>query len=61
MELAQTLIWVRYDTEKLFTALRETIGAKIREEEIQQTYRYAGTARIMDRDSGYYIENDFTL
>ncbi len=61
MELAQTLILVRFDMEKFFPSFREKIIAKIRGEKIQQTYRYEGTAQIKDRDSVCYVENDFTL
>ncbi len=61
MELAQTLIWARFDMEKLCTSFREKIVAKIREEKRRQTYRYEGTAQMKDRDFVYYAENDFTL
>jgi len=61
MELAQSLTWIRFDREKLYASVREKIREKTLTETKRQIYRYEGTARIKDRDSGDNFENGFTL
>jgi len=61
MELAQSLTWIRFDREKLYASVRDKIREKTLRKTKRQIYRYEGTARIKDRDSGDNFENGFTL
>jgi hypothetical protein len=61
MERVQSLIWIRFDRERLYASIRDKLRGKTLRQRKRQIYHYEGTARIKDRDSGEKFESGFTL